>query len=217
MRSMETVSIDDVEIADTRDHREEIDGRLMLETLLKIADTLTERERRVFVARYVKEQTYKSISAMVGVSPERTRMIACKSLRKMRQPDRFWPILSMLYGRTIQEERKVQHAQAETQAKLELERYRIARIKDEYEREKERERRRKEKQLEQNLYLENLRDAFIKCRYSPQWRHPPLWMDVIKREDGKLVLVDVLGVPVQGDGIWLDAYTYAVAFAKHKI
>lgn len=58
--------------------------------LIKMLDTLTEREKAIIISRFKDKKTLQVIGESNGVSRERVRQIEAKALRKLRHPTRTW-------------------------------------------------------------------------------------------------------------------------------
>ena len=85
--------------------------------LIKILDTLTEREKAIIISRFKDKKTLQVIGESNGVSRERIRQIEAKALRKLRHPTRTRHLKTI----TINEHNKA----LETIMSLEAENHRI--------------------------------------------------------------------------------------------
>lgn len=85
--------------------------------LIKILDTLTEREKAIIISRFKDKKTLQAIGESTGVSGERIRQIEAKALRKLGHPTRTWYLKTI----TINEHNKA----LETIMNLEAENHRI--------------------------------------------------------------------------------------------
>ena len=85
--------------------------------LMRLLDSLTEREKNVLLLRFKDRKTLLAVGELLGVSKERVRQIEVRALRKLRHPARLSKIKSI----TIDEHKKI----LEDIMKIEDENYRI--------------------------------------------------------------------------------------------
>lgn len=84
------------EIVDPYNVHEEVDKRLLVETMKRVLDAITERERKVIEMRVYNGCTLEEVGRKFHVTRERIRQIEAKAIRKLRHPTRSKQLIEFI-------------------------------------------------------------------------------------------------------------------------
>lgn len=104
------------EISYQSDFRDEIDKELIAKALHKVLNTLSEREKRVLILRFIEGETFSQIGERLNVCKTRVSQVEKKALRKLRHPNRLEYLKSI-----IRHEKPIECFLKETAISLEIE------------------------------------------------------------------------------------------------